>query len=52
MTRLGIIGGIAAGILLGAGLTMSTDEKHRRRMMRDSKRAIRKAGNYFEDMFH
>jgi len=53
MTRFtsGLIGGIAMGVLVGAGLTMTTDEKQRRRMMRDSKRALRKAGNYFEDMF-
>jgi len=51
MTRLGIIGGIAVGIVLGAGLTLGSDDKHRRRMMRDSKRAFRKAGNYFENMF-
>ena len=54
MTRFtsGLFGGIAVGLLLGAGITMSTDEKQRRRMMRDSKRALRKAGNYFEDIFH
>ena len=53
MTRFtsGLLGGVAMGLLLGAGITMSTDDKQRRRMMRDSKRAMRKAGNYFEDMF-
>jgi len=53
MTRFasGLLGGVAVGLLLGAGVTMTTDEKQRKRLMRDSRRAMRKAGNYFEDMF-
>ena len=51
MTRLGIIGGLAVGMIVGAGISLSTDERHRRRVMRNSKRALRKAGHYFEDMF-
>jgi hypothetical protein len=54
MTRFasGLIGGVAAGLLLGSAFTFSaTDSKERRRMIRDSKRAMRKAGHYFHDMF-
>ena len=53
MTRLTgvLIGGIAVGLLIGTGVTMSTDDKQRRRMMRESKRAIKKAGHFIEDIF-
>jgi len=44
----GLIGGIAVGVIVGAGLM--TDEKQRRRIKRDSKRALRKAGHFFDDM--
>ncbi|MCL2360755.1 MAG: hypothetical protein FWC73_02945 [Defluviitaleaceae bacterium] len=44
----GLIGGLAVGVIVGAGLM--TDEKQRRRIKRDSKRALRKAGNFFEDV--
>ena len=46
------IGGVTVGLLIGAGLTMTTtDSRERRRLVRDSKRAMRKAGHYFNDMF-
>ena len=52
MTRFaaGIISGVTMGLLVGAGVTMTTDERQRRRFMRDSRRAMRKAGHYFGDM--
>ena len=46
-----LVSGIAVGLLLGAGATMTTDEKQRRQMMRSSRRALRKAGHLMEDMF-
>jgi len=46
-----VMGGIAVGLLLGAGAALTTDDKDRRRMMRNSKRAMRKAGDFFEDIF-
>ena len=45
----GLIGGLAVGLLLGASSAM-TDEKQRRRMMRDSKRALKKAGHFIDDI--
>ena len=45
----GLIGGLAVGIALGIGCTM-TDEKRRRSMMRDSRRAIKKAGHFIDDI--
>jgi len=54
MTRLatGLIGGVTIGLLVGAGFTLSaTDTRERRRMIRDSKRAMRRAGHYINDMF-
>ena len=45
----GLLGGIAVGLAVGMGYTM-TDKKHRRRVMRDSKRAIRKAGHFIDDI--
>jgi len=44
----GLLGGIAVGLIIGAGAM--TDEKDRRRMKRDSKRALRKAGHFFDDI--
>jgi len=44
----GLIGGIAVGLIVGAGLM--TDEKQRRRIKRDGKRAMRKAGHFFDDI--
>ena len=44
----GLVGGIAVGIIIGAGFM--TDDKQRRRMKRDSKRALRKAGHFFDDI--
>jgi len=44
----GLIGGLAVGVIVGAGLM--TDEKQRRRMKRDSKRALRKAGHFIGDL--
>jgi uncharacterized protein with FMN-binding domain len=57
MTRLtsAAIGGVAVtvGLLIGAGVTTiaATDSRQRRRIMRDSRRAMRKAGHYFHDIF-
>jgi len=54
MTRFasGLIGGITVGLLIGAGFTISaTDSKQRRKMIRESKRAMRNAGHYFNDIF-
>jgi len=45
------IGGVTVGILIGAGLMTTTDSKERRKLVRDSKRAMRKAGHYFNDIF-
>ena len=48
----GLIGGVTVGLLVGAGFTLTaTDSRERRRMIRDSKRAMRKAGHYFQDIF-
>jgi len=44
----GLIGGLAVGLMLGASIHM-TDEKHRRRMVRDSRRALKRAGHVFDD---
>ena len=44
----GLIGGIAVGLVIGAG--MMTDEKQRRRMKRDGKRALKNAGHFIDDM--
>jgi hypothetical protein len=46
------IGGVTVGLLIGAGFTISAaDSRQRRRMIRDSKRAMRKAGHYINDIF-
>lgn len=47
----GMIGGVTLGLLIGAGFIATTDKKQRRRMMRDGRRAVRKAGHYIHDMF-
>jgi len=44
----GLIGGIAVGLIIGAGAM--TDERDRRRIKRDSKRALRKAGHFIDDI--
>lgn len=47
----GLIGGVTVGLLVGAGFTLTaTDSRERRRMIRDSKRAMRKAGHYITDI--
>jgi len=46
-----LIGGIAVGMLIAAGAAISSDDKSRRKIMRGSKRAFRKAGHMIEDMF-
>ncbi|MCL1885121.1 MAG: hypothetical protein FWF81_15360 [Defluviitaleaceae bacterium] len=54
MTRFagGLISGVTVGLLIGAGFTITTtDSKERRKMIRDSKRAMRKASHYINDMF-
>ena len=45
----GLVSGIAAGIAIGVGYAL-TDDKYRRRMMRESKRNMRRAGHFFDDM--
>ena len=48
----GLLGGVTVGLLVGMGFTISaTDKKQRRRMLRDGKRAVRKAGHYVHDIF-
>ena len=44
----GLIGGITVGLIIGIGSSM-TDEKHRRRVVKGSRRAIKKAGHVFDD---
>jgi len=44
----GIIGGLTAGIVLGVSAALA-DEKTRKRMTRNSKRAVRRAGHILED---
>ena len=44
----GLIGGIAVGLIIGVGSSM-TDDKHRRRVMREGKRSLKKAGHVFDD---
>jgi len=44
----GLIGGLAVGLIVGA--SCMTDEKQRRRMMRDSRRAFKKAGHFIDDI--
>jgi hypothetical protein len=45
--------GVTVGLLIGAGIktVADTDSRQRRRIMRDSRRAMRKAGRYFHEMF-
>jgi hypothetical protein len=45
----GLLGGLAFGIAIGMGYAL-TDDKHRRRMAKDSRRAMKKAGHFFEDI--
>jgi len=44
----GLLGGIAVGLIIGAGAM--TDEGDRRRMKRESRRALRKAGHFIDDI--
>ena len=46
----GLVGGVALGVIIGTGVAL-TDVGYRRRMMRDSRRAMRKAGHMIDDMF-
>ena len=46
----GLVGGVALGIIIGTGIAL-TDSGYRHRMVRDSKRAMHKAGHAIEDMF-
>ncbi|MCL2387304.1 MAG: hypothetical protein FWC89_07110 [Defluviitaleaceae bacterium] len=48
-----IVSGVTVGLLIGAGVTTiaATDQRQRRRIMRDSRRAMRNAGHYFHDIF-
>lgn len=45
----GLISGLAFGIAIGVGYAL-TDDKYRRRMAKDSRRAMRKANHFFDDM--
>lgn len=53
MTRFtsGLIGGVTVGLLVGASIISATDSSQRRRIIRDSRRAVRRAGHYFNDIF-
>ena len=44
----GLIGGLAVGLIVGA--SCMTDEKQRRRMKRDSRKALKKAGHFIDDI--
>jgi len=44
----GLIGGLAVGLMLGA--SAMTDERQRRRMKRDGRRALKKAGHFIDDI--
>ena len=44
----GLIGGLAVGLIIGA--TAMTDERDRRKLMRDGKRTLRKAGHLVDDI--
>jgi len=46
----GLLSGVAVGLLASMGVIATTDKKTRRRMMRDSKRAVRRAGHYVHDI--
>jgi hypothetical protein len=45
----GLISGLAVGVAIGMGLAL-TDDRYRRRMTRDGKRAMRKASHLFDDI--
>jgi hypothetical protein len=44
----GLVSGMAVGIAIGMGFAL-TDDKYRRRMAKDSKRAMKKASHLFDD---
>jgi len=44
----GLIGGLAVGLIVGA--SCMTDEKQRRRIKRDGRRALKKAGHFIDDI--
>jgi len=46
----GLVGGVALGIIIGTGIAF-TDSGYRHRVVRDSRRAMHKAGHAIEDMF-
>ena len=46
-----IVSGVAVGLLIGASASMSIDDRTRRQMMRGSKRAMRKASHFVDDIF-
>ena len=46
-----LVGGMAIGLIIGASATAASDEDNRRKIMKTSKRAMRKAGNVLEDIF-
>ena len=45
----GIVGGLAAGILIGVGSMALNDDKTRKRMLKNRKRAMRRASHFFDD---
>ena len=47
----GLMGGIAVGLIIGASATVASDEKSRRKMIKTSKRALKNAGEVFDDIF-
>lgn len=44
----GLVSGLAVGMAIGMGFAL-TDDKYRRRMAKDSRRAMRRAGHLFDD---
>ncbi|MCL2500875.1 MAG: hypothetical protein FWE90_11170 [Defluviitaleaceae bacterium] len=44
----GLVSGLAVGIAIGVGFALS-DDKYRRRVTKDGRRAMRKAGHLFDE---
>jgi len=47
----GLMGGIAVGMIIGAGAILTTDEKSRRRMMKKSRRNMKRASAMLDEIF-
>ena len=44
----GLVSGLAVGIAIGVGFAL-TDDKYRKRVTKDGKRAMRKASHFIDD---